>query len=387
MKVALLHKRFAPVGGTEGYVWELAHRLARRGEEVHVLCAEAQGSPGAGIRVRRLPVLRLGPTARMVSYALAADRLLRREPFDLVQGFGKTLRQDLFRLGGGCHAAYLERAHRPGSPGWIRTLAASSPHQRAALAIERRTFAPGNFRLLVTNSRMVREDLLRRFAVDPSRVRILYSGVDLRRFRPRPELRSPLRRELGVDEASFVLVYVGTGFGRKGLGALLRALPILHRQGLPARLLVVGRDARLAAHERLVRRLGLPEGSVLFRGGRAEVEREYAVGDLFVLPTLYDPFANATLEAMACGLPALTTDANGAAEVLEDGAGAILPSPASPEAIARAVLPLLDADRRRAAAARAREIAERFPREKHWEELDRLHAQVAGGKRGVPPIP
>jgi UDP-glucose:(heptosyl)LPS alpha-1,3-glucosyltransferase len=386
VKVALLHKRLAPVGGTEGYVWELAGRLAAAGEEVHVVCAEAEGVPDPRVRVRQVPILPLGPTARMVSFALSAERFLGRERYDLVHGFGKTLRHDLFRLGGGCHATYLERAHAAGRPEWVRGLARSTPHQRAALAIERRTFAPGNYRLLVANSRMVRDDLVARYGVPAERVRVLYSGVDLERFHPRLRrtLGEEVRRQRGLSPEEVLLGFVGTGFVRKGLAPLLRALAILRARGERVRLLVVGRDRRERAFRRLASRLGL-DGSVSFVGARSDPERFLAASDLFVLPTLYDPFANATLEAMACGVPAVTTEANGAAEAIEAGkSGAVLPAPASPEAIADRILPFLDRRAREKASAAARGAAERFPREAHYREVLRLYPEVLAGKGGGP---
>ncbi len=383
MKVALVHKRLAPVGGTEGYVWDRAARLAAAGEEVHVVCARAEGVPDARVRVRRVGVLPFGPTARLVAYAIAADRLLRRERFDLVHGFGKTLRHDLYRLGGGCHATYLERAHAAGKPRWLRALARLTPHQRAALAIERRTFAPGHYRLLVTNSRMVRDDLVARYGVPADRVRVLYSGVDLDRFHPRLRrtLGEEVRRERGVRPEEVLLGFVGTGYVRKGLEPLLRALAVLQARGMRLRLLVVGRDRREAAFRRLASRLGL-DGSVFFEGASPAPERFLAASDLFVLPTLYDPFANATLEAMACGVPAFTTESNGAAEAIEPGkSGGLLSREASPEEIAERLLPSLDRGARERASVAARASAERFPREAHFRELRRVYAELLATPR------
>jgi UDP-glucose:(heptosyl)LPS alpha-1,3-glucosyltransferase len=386
MKVALVHKRFAPVGGTEGYVFDLARRLAEGGHEVHAICAQAVAPPHPRIRVRRVPVLPLGRTLRMLSYARGADRLVREESFDLVHGFGKTFRHDLYRLGGGCHATYLEWAHAAGKPRGWRALARNAPHQRAILAVERATFSPGNYLCLVTNSRFVRDDLVRRYAVDPERVRVLYSGVDLERFHPRARETQgrATRHSLGVSPDDLLLVFVGSGFVRKGLAPLLRAHALLASRGLRATLAIVGKDRRSRAYGSLAARLGI-EGAVRFLGAIPDPERILVAGDLFVLPTLYDPFANATLEALACGLPAVTTDRNGAAEILEAGRdGAVVPAPPQPEALVEAICGLVHdggLPRRRSAA---RETAERYPREAHHRELLALYDEILSEKRCAP---
>jgi UDP-glucose:(heptosyl)LPS alpha-1,3-glucosyltransferase len=101
---------------------------------------------------------------------------------------------------------------------------------------------------------------------------------------------------------------------------------------------------------------------VRFEGYRADVERCYAGADLFVLPTLYDPFANACLEAMACGLPVLTTTANGAAELLQDGVnGCVLGDTPSAETLADALQHLLSRERRQAMGGAARRTADEYP--------------------------
>lgn len=389
MKVALVHKRFAPVGGTEGYVFDLARRLAGDGHEVHAVCASAAEPPHPRIRIRRVPVVPLGRTLGMLSYARGSDRLLGEERFDLVHGFGKTFRHDVYRLGGGCHASYLELAHAAGQPPLLRALARLSPHQRATLAVERTTFTAGNYLRLVTNSRLVRDDLRRRYDVSPERVRVLYSGVDLERFHPR--LRETEGKEtraaLGVGAEDLLLVFVGTGFVRKGLAPLLRALPLLGSRGTRATLAMVGRDGRAGAYRRHAARLGI-EDSVRFLGPRPDTERVLAAGDLFVLPTLYDPFANATLEAMACGLPAVTTDRNGAAEIIEPGRnGAVVPAPPEPSALADAIESLVRDGGLVERGREARATAERFPREAHYREVLALYEEVLSEKRCTPSSP
>jgi UDP-glucose:(heptosyl)LPS alpha-1,3-glucosyltransferase len=116
---------------------------------------------------------------------------------------------------------------------------------------------------------------------------------------------------------------------------------------------------------------------VRFEGQRTDVERCYAGADLFVLPTLYDPFANACLEAMACGLPVLTTAANGAAELIRDGInGCVLGDAPSAEALADALQDLLPWERRIAMGEAARRTASDYPLSRTLKHMVQLYESV-----------
>jgi UDP-glucose:(heptosyl)LPS alpha-1,3-glucosyltransferase len=192
----------------------------------------------------------------------------------------------------------------------------------------------------------------------------IYNGVDTDRFHTgvRQRLRGEQRTAWGVSADELVLLYVGSGFHRKGLDAAVKALGELRRRGLTnTRLVVVGKG-RLGPYQRLAHKLSVAD-LVRFDGHRRDVERCYAGADLFVLPTLYDPFANACLEAMACGLPVITTEANGAAELLHSGVnGYVLGEMPSPETFVDALLPmLLSRERRQAMGEAAHRTAREYP--------------------------
>jgi UDP-glucose:(heptosyl)LPS alpha-1,3-glucosyltransferase len=128
----------------------------------------------------------------------------------------------------------------------------------------------------------------------------------------------------------------------------------------------------------MARRLGL-EGRVTFLGGMQDVADLYAAADVFVLPTLYDPFSNACLEAMAAGLPVITSRANGASELIEEGVeGFVLDDPTDAGAIAKAILAVGDGAARQAMGAAARRKAEGHPFDVH---LDRLLTLIEGAAR------
>jgi UDP-glucose:(heptosyl)LPS alpha-1,3-glucosyltransferase len=384
MKVALVHMRHAATGGTERYLNQIAAYLAARGHAVRIVCRSHAEPPHPDVRFVRLRPLALGGAWRLWSFAMAVDRHVRAAAYDVVFGLGKTWTHDVLRLGGGCHRTYLELAHPATRAAWQRVVDRGLLKHRLALAIERRALAPGAYRRVITNSEMVRQDVMQRHGVPADRVTVIYNGVDLERFHPRRRGRegAELRRSCGLAAEDFIVLFLGTGYGRKGLDVLLDAFARLE---LPrARLLVVGHDSARRRFERHAERLGLG-GRVLFLGGRRDTPACYAAADLYVLPTRYDPFASTTLEALASGLPVVTTAANGAGELIEEGVqGSVLARADDRVALGERLLSWADAERRRVASGAARALAERHSEATTVEASTRVLEELARGRPAAP---
>ncbi len=282
MRVALVHRRYTTHGGTERWLVGFARWLVAHGHTVEVLCNEVRSDLRAepGVRFLHLPMLR---PARHLSLWWSARRALARGSWDAVMGFGRTTGHQLFRAGGGTHAAWLRRA----SP-----LVRWSPGARIEAALDRA--AARSARVCIANSRMGAEDLRRDHGV--TRVEVVYNGVDTTRFRPDAHVRAEVRRALGATGP--VALFLGTGFRRKGLDRAVAALP----PGVT--LWVAGSDRPWHA-----------PSNVRFLGAANAPERLLQACDVLLLPTRYDPFANSCLEALACGIPFVTSPDNGASEV------------------------------------------------------------------------
>ena len=371
MRLAFMHRRLAG-GGTETDLRRMATGLAARGHEVHVFAARHDAEV-PGVRVRPVPVLRAGRVARLLSFAWAAPRAVARERFDVVMGFGRTLRQDVVRVGGGTHRTYLARMEAAGLRGRAR-----GPYHRAILWLERRQFAPGAYRRVLAVSGRVRDEIVHDYGVAAERVTVLYNGVDLERFRPgaRASMGRALRRELGVADDARVCAAIGTGFRRKGFDLLLR----LWRERPPADavLLVVGDDERLAHYRRQAGEAALA-GRVLITGPRPDVERVLAAADMVCLPSRQEAFGNVVLEACAAGVPVVTTRRAGAAELLDGPlASLVIDDPEDLDALGAALARALGADGASLGRA-ARALAESFPWERHLDRLEAVLGEVARG--------
>ena len=164
---------------------------------------------------------------------------------------------------------------------------------------------------------MVKANIIKHYPAAGGKIHLIYNGVDLRRFTPENKVKwyEKVRNDLALRHNAKLLLFVGSGFKRKGLQVLIEALSFVENKD--THLLVIGRG-HADKFKALADRHGIAN-RVIFVPPQAEIEKYYAASDLFVLPTLYDPFSNATLEAMASGLPAITTRNNGAAELIENG--------------------------------------------------------------------
>ena len=352
-------------GGVETATSGLVAALVGHGHEVHRAGPGAQ-PPQPGVTDHRLPLPPLPSSLRALALAAAAARVARTSGWDVVQSHERTLVQDVYRAGEGCHRGYVDALGGGGS----RRL-----HHRVMLALERRVFA--RTPEIVAISRTSGDEIARLYAVPPTRLSVVYNGVDLERFHPRQgeAMRGRARAEAGVPAEGWVLLFAGSGFHRKGLDAAIRALAAL--DDASSRLLVIGRGDSVP-YRRLAREHGVAE-RIVWLGVRGDIERWYAAADVLVLPTRYEPFGNVHLEALASGLPVVTSRRAGGAEAVDARSGAAV-DPESPEELAVAVRRL----RARPAAevrAAARAAAEPFTFARQVSELETIYKRLSGRNR------
>jgi UDP-glucose:(heptosyl)LPS alpha-1,3-glucosyltransferase len=225
---------------------------------------------------------------------------------------------------------------------------------------------------------MVKEEVRRHFGLAEDKLHVIYNGVDLAAFNPalREEWHARKRVELGISDSAMVFLFVGSGFARKGVPQLLRAMTGVRG----AHLIVVGEDRELALMQRAAADMKLAD-RVHFTGGQDDVTPWYGMADCFVLPTLYDPFPNAALEAMACGLPLVTTLQCGAAEFVESGVeGYVCRDALDVVELARCLNLAAAPGQARRMGAAARRKVEAFGMEIMAQRLARLYADLLRSK-------
>uniref|UniRef100_A0A7C3UZ12 Glycosyltransferase family 1 protein n=1 Tax=Desulfobacca acetoxidans TaxID=60893 RepID=A0A7C3UZ12_9BACT len=315
MHIALLRMRVSGYGGAEATLGHLARGLAAAGHQVAVYGAgpQSRAVEALGPRITYVPVPVWGrKTSGLLTYAVNTRRLLRQASVDVVFSLERTLFQHVYRAGDGCHRAWLGRRAPYLSPAG-KLGQYLSPFHRVMLWLEKRTFAGPDLQRIIANSRQVKEEIICHFQEDPARIRVVYNGLDHHLFQPLDEAaRRSLRRRLGGPEHGNIVLFVGSGFARKGLAYLLESFSRLTDK--QTRLWVVGKG-RTNLYQSLARHLGVAD-RVRFWGPQGEAAPYYQTADVLALPTLYDPCSNAVLEALGCGCPVITTAANGAAEFI-----------------------------------------------------------------------
>jgi UDP-glucose:(heptosyl)LPS alpha-1,3-glucosyltransferase len=382
VKVGVLRRRWTPGGGGERFVQRFVEALGRAGHEPHLFC-EAWAEAPPGVVVHRVPSLGPGAAVQALAFAHRAPRMARQAGMELVHSFERALGADLVRAGEGCHRQWLRLRDR-GRPAVIGAVRRWRPLHLALLWLERR-ICRGATRLLVVNSHMVAGDFARHYGPLRTPVALVRSGVDIDRFHPetRAVARGSARAALGIPPEEEVVVTIGSGFDRKGVATTIRALGHVQRTtGRAPLLLVVGRG-RAAPYAALATRADIGE-RVRFLGVVPDTAPVLAAADLFVLSSVYDPASSVTLEALAMGLPVITTATDGSSEVIEHGrSGWVLPESGDWGGLGRLITLALDRDVRGPVGERGRGAVEPWTWERHLHETLALYGGL-GARRGSP---
>ncbi len=372
LKIALIRAAYTDFGGAEQAMVRTLQALSA--EDLDITLVTRRWRETAGVRAVICDPFYAGALWRDWSFARAACRIAADGRFDLVQSHERLPCCDVYRAGNGVHQEWLkQRRRRMGPLG--RLGIALNPYHRFVSGIERRMFASDRLKAVICNSAMVKDEIRAWFDVPEHKLHVVYSGVDTERFHPRlREGRDETRRALGLPQDATVFLYVGSGFARKGVQALLEAMAGLAPQ---SHLLVVGKDKRAAAFAREAHRLGVA-GRVHFAGPLKDVTGAYAAADAFVLPTLYDPFPNVVLEAMACGLAVVTSTKSGGAELVEEGVTGYVRDALDVPGLRESMQRLESRPQREAMGAEARRRVEPFTLQRMADRYLALYRSILG---------
>jgi glycosyltransferase involved in cell wall biosynthesis len=311
--------------GVERVAWDLADFLGGNHETAFAGLALEEADANAA-RFLRVPSARFLPSA--VSFRRAAQRAIAAFRPDVTLTLGAQCPPGDVYWVQSVHRAYLDRSLGPTvlgrrAPPWSRRIL---PRHRVILSLERRYFRSQCPHLILCTSAQEVTDLATYYSVDASRCRIMPNGYDPAIFNPerRNVERDDARRNLGLSSDEISLLFVANELHRKGFGTLIEALSKFDEP--EARIDVVGlvspRD-----YQGQIERLGLKD-RVHWHGSTSEVFPYYAAADILVLPTQYEPFGIVIVEALACGLPVITSRLAGASPAVESGgAGRLLDDP------------------------------------------------------------
>jgi UDP-glucose:(heptosyl)LPS alpha-1,3-glucosyltransferase len=309
-RVVFVRQQFSPFGGGELILDRTISALTRRGARIALVGRKWTGRQDVEFIACDPP--RFPRFLRERRFAEAACARLGAERNAIVQAHERIPCCDIFRAGDGVHAAYLAaRARSMGALG--RVAQRLSPFHRSVLALEKEMFASPRLKAVIVNSTMVADDIVRHYAYPRERIHLIANGIDLDRFTPaaREKHRIEVRLRFGVMPDQPVALFVGSGYGRKGLKSAIEAAA---RSEMHPQLWVVGHDRRPAVYRAHARRAGLRRLRVL--GPVSDPLPYYAAADILILPAIYDPFPSTVIEALACGLPVVTSTGCGARDAV-----------------------------------------------------------------------
>ncbi|MBI4837666.1 MAG: glycosyltransferase family 4 protein, partial [Nitrospirae bacterium] len=238
MKIALVRKNYTLYGGAENYLRLVFKGLQAQGNEAHIFSANEWGTDIPN--VHKIRTVKKPSFLSNLFFTINSRNTLAKQSFDCILSFERTLYQNIYRAGDGCHKEWLER-RRAVEPFYKGLSFSINPHHLIMLYLEKKCFE--NSGVIIANSMMVKNDIIRHYRIPEDKIRVIYNGVDLNRFRPvTAEQKNIARDSLGIKERSIIL-FAGADLKRKGLKTLLKAFSLLDKKD--KRLIVAGKRPSL----------------------------------------------------------------------------------------------------------------------------------------------
>ena len=311
--LAIVRQKYRPDGGAERFVTSALSALSKQTQlDITVLTRKWQGDNNSSFNINICNPLKLGRVSRERGFARSVSKHFAC--FDIVQSHERIPGCTIFRAGDGVHKCWLEHRSRI-LPSAQASRMKNDRFHRYVMQAEKEMFEHPSLKAVICNSRMVKDEIIREFDISASKIHVIYNCVDLDKFNPglKQQHRQSIRSQLKIPENATTMLFVGSGFERKGLGASIRAIA-----NTDAHLIIVGQDKHQQKYQKIPLELHC-DNRIHFVGIQNNPQAYYGAADGFILPTLYDPFPNVTLEAMASGLGVITSNTCGTAEIIING--------------------------------------------------------------------
>ena len=359
LRIGLVRRGYSATGGAEAYLQRLARGLVDLGQEVR-LVATADW-PASAWSFGEITRVRTGSTT---GFADELEVLRPQIDCDVLLSFERVWRCDVYRAGDGVHRAWVDR-RKPFATPWQNLFRLFNRKHNDILRLEKSLFADGGAGRVIANSQMVKNEIVDLYGYPADRIDIIHNGVPLDQFRFDMARREEARNKFKLAPDEIAVLFVGSGWERKGLRFAVDAIEACDDK---VRLLVAGRGNSNAYRSLRAQFLGVV----------SDLPALYAAADIFLLPTIYDPFSNACLEALAAGLPVITTWANGFSEIIENGVhGSIADHANDIGGLREAIRYWADAVRRASARSAILQRGAQFDISKNVEQTLQVLLQIA----------
>ncbi len=362
LSIGFVRRGYSQTGGAEAYLKRLARGVVGAGHDAQLITTNdwPQTEWPFGTRHRL-------QSGSVIGFANGLKQVRPQIRCDVLMSLERVWNCDVYRAGDGVHRAWLARRRKFEIP-LERFIRGLNRKHRDILQLEGALFANRGAGRVIVNSQMVKSEIIDLYRYPADNIALVRNGIPLEQFRFNPELREKSRDELKVKPGEIALLFAGSGWERKGLRFAIAAMALCHTRKM--RLLVAGwGNQRYYKSKR-----------IQFLGEMPDLLSVYAAADIFILPTIYDPFSNACLEALACGIPVITTRSNGFSEIIADGVhGSIVDSANNVAALRDAIRFWSDAARRAAARSANSECAAQFDISKNVEQTLAILFQIGSG--------
>lgn len=371
MNIGLAIYNFDPSkGGAERYAYDLASDLIRRGHRVYVFCAKATALTGATIA--RFDTARFPRWLRSLTFALNHRMHVKSFPIDVMLGFGNTFVLDVYQSHGGVQRVWMEREiasyDDPKERRVKGFLLRNSLNQRVQRFIEESPIRKRKYSRIVAISDMLKGHMSAHYGLQEDAVDVVYNGVDTERFRP---------AETKPDGPMKILFSAGN-FRLKGLHPLLLAAGEIAKERKDFELVIMGRG-RKERYSDLIEDLGIGS-QVNFLGQTSTPDEVYRNAHVCAHPTFYDACSLTTMEAMASGLPTITTRWNGASALIDPEEGYVIDDPSNTAALAAAIMSLFDQAKRNRMAENARRKIEGYTMTRNVDQMENIIREVCDSR-------
>lgn len=365
MKIATVIPKYGLFGGAEGFAYELTERLARREDFKIDVFANKWRRGKSPVVFHKIPIIPFPRFIRPISFAYFTNKRIRSKDFDLVHGHDRIFRMDLFTMHGIPHRTWIKEArHKP-----------LSLFDRSTAWVEEKGIKGSHIPMILAVSTLVKDELLKVYDIPESKIRVIHPGVSIDRFSTlnRESCRYEIRQRHGLLENDVVVLFVGMNFEIKRLDLVVKGVAALVAKGnrnSNLKVLVVGKGGK-EQYLTLARDLTIAD-RVIFVGVTREIEKYYLASDIFAMPSQFDTFGLAVLEAMTAGLPVIITRKVGARDLIDPGIqGFVLPEEPSPLDLSEKLAFLMEEENRIKMGKSAQEVALHYT----WDEIA---DQVAG---------
>lgn len=381
--VFALEKFSRYAGGAESYAVSLAITLIKNGWEVHLFGQEWDGEPKEA-HFHKISIPKFLPAwIKLLLFARRHKKLAKQQYYDVIVGFGNTIYMNIYQSHGGVHQ--LSTARKVYSEKNIllriikRILIPLSLKHWIRAWIEAAPFRLSPKPRIIAIADMIKKDMQSFFHTKTDEIEIIYNGIDTNRYNAllQQNIRGKLRDQWNASDNDVVFLFVSYDLKKKGIEPLVEAAAELKRtKNNNFKIIVVG-GSPYRTVTKLIEQRRL-ENNIIFVGRVKSIDEYYANSDVFVLPTYYDACSLVVIEAMASGLPSITTIFNGASGIIVDGKnGYVINHPPEPSDLADKMQLLMDNKKRQKMSEEAFKTGQNYSLERNHKEMMKVFNAVA----------